>query len=290
MRRAPQSNRHAPDLPSVDYLLIGHLSEDRGPDGVALGGTVAYSGVTAQAMGRTVGIVTSCSDTLDLAPLGEIAVAAKPSPQSTSFENRYTTARRVQMVLGVALPLVSEDVPEAWSQPEIVHIAPLAGELGKDLIGDFPQAFVGFTPQGLMREWDEHGLVSPLPWQTVEELLPAADAVVLSEADLDMDSDAEQALASICKTLAITRGSSGASVYSDGEWRSVSAPETDETDPTGAGDIFAAAFFAWLQASKDPWAAAVIANRLAAASVSRYGLSGAPSPMEARAAMEETGS
>ncbi len=39
---------------SVDYLLIGHLTQDLQDDGsFRLGGTVSYAGLTAHALGRT---------------------------------------------------------------------------------------------------------------------------------------------------------------------------------------------------------------------------------------------
>ncbi len=46
-------------LDPVDYLVIGHIARDLTPSGPRLGGTVAYSGLTARALGLRVGIVTS---------------------------------------------------------------------------------------------------------------------------------------------------------------------------------------------------------------------------------------
>jgi hypothetical protein len=43
----------------IDYLVIGHLTQDIIPDGFRLGGTAAYSALTARALGLRVGIVTS---------------------------------------------------------------------------------------------------------------------------------------------------------------------------------------------------------------------------------------
>jgi len=51
-----------------------------------------------------------------------------------------------------------------------------------------------------------------------------------------------------------------------------------EVDATGAGDIFAAAFFVRLQRGADPWTAACFANCVAAQSVIRAGLAGTPTP------------
>jgi sugar/nucleoside kinase (ribokinase family) len=51
-------------------------------------------------------------------------------------------------------------------------------------------------------------------------------------------------------------------------------------DSTGAGDIFAAALFARLYATRDPWEAARFATQLAARSVTRIGLNGIPTLKE----------
>ncbi len=51
-------------------------------------------------------------------------------------------------------------------------------------------------------------------------------------------------------------------------------------DATGAGDIFAAAFFERLYQTKDAWEAARFATNLAAYSVTRNGLHGIPTHEE----------
>ena len=40
-----------PSVEPVDYLVIGHVAHDLTPDGWRLGGTAAYSALTAQALG-----------------------------------------------------------------------------------------------------------------------------------------------------------------------------------------------------------------------------------------------
>jgi sugar/nucleoside kinase (ribokinase family) len=60
-----------------------------------------------------------------------------------------------------------------------------------------------------------------------------------------------------------------------------------EVDATGAGDIFAAAFFTRLYLTRDPWEAARFATQLAAYSVMRVGLEGIPTPEEIQACRVE---
>jgi sugar/nucleoside kinase (ribokinase family) len=51
-------------------------------------------------------------------------------------------------------------------------------------------------------------------------------------------------------------------------------------DATGAGDVFAAAFFVRLLTTRDPWEATRFATLLASHSVTRAGLDGIPTPRE----------
>jgi len=60
-----------------------------------------------------------------------------------------------------------------------------------------------------------------------------------------------------------------------------------ELDTTGAGDVFAAAFFFRLYTTRDPWEAARFATQLASISVSRPGLQGIPTQEEIQDCMAE---
>ena len=94
-------------------------------------------------------------------------------------------------------------------------------------------------------------------------------------------------MAICCRVLAVTEGPSGARLYWNGDLRRFHAPARKEVDSTGAGDIFAAAFFYRLYSTRDPWAAARFATQLASYSVTRYGLEGVPNADEIRSCMVE---
>jgi sugar/nucleoside kinase (ribokinase family) len=76
-------------------------------------------------------------------------------------------------------------------------------------------------------------------------------------------------------------------LYWNGDVRRFPAQEVTEVDPTGAGDIFAAAFFYRLYTTRDPWEAARFATQLATISVTRPGLRGVPTPEEIQDCMVE---
>ncbi len=290
MRIAPKFDSPGSNHSAIDYLLIGHLTEDRTPEGITLGGTVSYSGLTAEALGHKVGVVTAAADTTDLEPLQNLQLVVKPSLESTCFQNTYTDKGRVQMVFSRAAGLSSADVPQDWWHTELVHIAPLMSELTSAIMKPFTDSFLGLTPQGLMRESDSEGHISALPWENATDFILQSDAVVLGIEDLAMNEEATLAVAAMCSMVVITYGAQGARVCANGEWRSFPARPTNENDATGAGDIFAAAFFSRLHASGDAWAAAETAVRLASTSVTRLGLAGAPSTSEVKSALEREGS
>lgn len=290
MRISSQSKSPNPTLPSVDYLLIGHLSEDRTPKGITLGGTVCYSGLTAHALGHSVGLITAASESVDLEPLRDLSVVVKPSPQSTSFENIYNSEGRTQTIDSQAANLTPEDIPPEWPEVELVHIAPLITEFDREILRPFQNSFIGLTPQGLMRKWDSTGRISALPWHVAGEFIRVADAVVVSIADLNMDEEAAEVMASQCRVMVLTDGPGGARVWVEGEMRSIPAPPVQALDATGAGDIFAAAFFSRLHTLGDPWVATETAIHLATASVTRSGISGTPTSDEIQDALRREGS
>nr|HID14023.1 ribokinase [Anaerolineae bacterium] len=264
----------------LDYLVIGHVTRDLVDGAFTIGGTVSYAARTARALGCRVGAVTSASPDLDLSGvLDGVVIARFSAATTTTFKNIYTADGRCQMLHGVAERLVPAMVPPNW-RATIVHLGPVARECDPALVTAFGDAFVGVTPQGWMRRWDPAGHVSPCQWEGAGVLLARADAVVLSEEDVGGDEALVARYAAQTRLLVVTQAAAGCTVYTAGQARRFPAPTVHEVDPTGAGDIFAAAFFVWLQRTGDPWTAARFANCVAARSVTRVGLSGTPSPEE----------
>lgn len=260
----------------IDYLVIGHLAYDLTPGGERLGGTAAYAGLTAQALGMRVGIVSAWGQDTDLSVLDRIPVRGLEVEQATRFENITTDQGRVQVVRHVAENLDYYLIPESWRSARLVHLAPIAQEVEPGLVRHFPEAFLGLTPQGWLREWDLKGRVRPAEWPEASYIMSNAAASVLSIEDLGHDEDRIAELSTVSEVLVITEGAAGARVYWHGDVRRFRAPQVHEVDSTGAGDIFAAAFFIRLQQTRDPWEAARFANQIASNSVTRSGLAGVP--------------
>ena len=89
------------------------------------------------------------------------------------------------------------------------------------------------------------------------------------------------------RILAVTEAAAGSRVYWNGDLRRFHPPKIEEVDPTGSGDIYAAAFFYRLWITRDPWEAARFATNLAAFSITRSGLIGIPTIEEIQSCLVE---
>jgi hypothetical protein len=232
-------------------------------------------------------MVTAWGGEFPLDSLIGINVQAIVGEHSTTFENIKTSHGRVQHIHHVAPDLVFDNIPEAWQRTPIIHIGPIAGEGKMILGGKLSSSFLGLTPQGWLRTWDKNGLVNPGDFPETQRMVGKAGAVVLSLEDLGGDEERIEAFASACHVLAVTEGPAGTRLYWNGDLRRFRAPVNDEVDATGAGDIFATAFFWRLYTTRDPWAAAQFATNLASYSVLRRGLDSIPTRKEIDACLVE---
>lgn len=278
--------------PAPDFLVIGHITKDLRPDGsFTVGGAATFASLTAQRLGLRAGIVTSASpDLLERLPeaLPGVAVAAVPAAASTAFENIYTNGHRRQYLRGRATPLRPEDVPAPWRQARIVLLGPLAQEVAPEFATAFEGALLGASPQGWLRQWDAEGLVSPTAWDSAPRMLPHLRALILSREDLIAhnrgDGQQEQIEALLKEwsqatpLLVLTEGARGATLHHAGRARHFRAFPTTEVDPTGAGDVFAAAFLIQYALGQDPAAAMRFANCVASFVVEQPGTQGIPTP------------
>jgi sugar/nucleoside kinase (ribokinase family) len=261
-----------------DYLVIGHVTKDLLTEGFAVGGTVMYAAVTAQRLGKRAAIVTSAAADLVLPPTFDgIQVARTLSPTTTTFRNIYVDGTRQQYVRAVADPIQPQAIPAAWRQVPLVHLGPLVGEVDEALVHQFAGSHVIATPQGWFRSWDEAGLVSLGQWPGADWLLPHLTALILSDEDVRGDPTCVERYVTLTRILVLTHGPRGATVYHRGEARDFPTRPAKEVDPTGAGDVFAAAFLIRLSEVGDPWEAARFANVVASFSVEGQGVSAIPS-------------
>ncbi|MGZ3616406.1 MAG: PfkB family carbohydrate kinase [Ktedonobacteraceae bacterium] len=274
-----------------DFLTIGHITRDILPDySFLLGGTVTFAALTAYRLGL-VAAITTCGDA-DLltelpARLPKIGLAVRTSTSTTAFVNTYNEGFRTQYLRARADQLQLEDVPVAWRQASIVLFGPLDQELSPSFIKHFPRShgsIFAATPQGWLRRWDEDGRVWPAPWTAAEDILPLLDVLILSHDDLlpFADGNRTNADAMLSKwsmqvpLLVATDGKHGATLFQHGIEEHFPAYPAHEVDPTGAGDVFAAAFLVYYRRHGDPRKAVDFANCVASLSIEHVGIAGIP--------------
>jgi sugar/nucleoside kinase (ribokinase family) len=257
------------------FLSIGHVTRDRRPDGDVLGGSAAYAALTARHLGWEVGVLTAAGP--DFEPERELAgieVFLTRSGSTTRFVNTYDEdGTRHQTVIARADDIELTPLPEDWRQPDALLLSPVAGELGGVRAAALEAGSVGAVAQGWLREIGPGGAVSPREWTHAGPDLLGVHVVVLSEQDLpDAEAGARELLTHV-PMVALTRGWSGLTLLTrQGDHQVPSLPRA-EVDPTGAGDVFAAAFLVRYHEAGDPLAAAAFAACAASCAVEGVGAS-----------------
>ncbi|MCC6271347.1 MAG: hypothetical protein IT190_08725 [Microbacteriaceae bacterium] len=138
-----------------------------------------------------------------------------------------------------------------------------------------------------MRGWDENGKVFATAWENSDQILGRVGGVVMSIEDINRDLELVESMAHQTRVLCLTEGDEGSVLHWNGDRRRFRPPVVKEVDATGAGDIFAAAFFVRLYQTRDPWEAARFATNLAAHSVTRVGVNGIPTREEIESCLME---
>jgi sugar/nucleoside kinase (ribokinase family) len=273
------------------FLSIGHITRDVRSDGsYSLGGTVTFAALTASRLGLAAGIIT-CADPQLVTELPghlpDIALHVRPSVTTTTFANQYKDGFRTQYLHARGDSIETTDVPPSWREASIVLFGPLTQELAPEFVPLFPRrpgALVAATPQGWLRRWDADGRVWPTPWHAAEQVLPLLDALILSHDDLLPFAEGNRTEADAILTrwsmhvplLVATDGRHGASLFRHGIAKRFPAYTAIEVDPTGAGDVFAAAFLTHLSRHGKPEAAVDFANCVASFSIEKVGIEGIP--------------
>ena len=258
-----------------DFLAIGHVSKDRLPSGFKLGGTVTYGSLTALKLGLRTAIVTSSAPDLDVQRhLAGVAVHTVPSAETTTFHNIYRHDRRTQLLEAAASPLTPSDVPRNWLTPRMVLLGPVSGEVSSQFARYFPRSLVVASMQGWLRRSKADGRVRPMSWDG-REVMPHVDAGVVSSEDVDDDCLVDL-WATLTPVLIVTAGREGAMLHDRRGWHHVAPFPVDEVDPTGAGDVFAAAFLVRFEQTREPMESARFASCVASFCVQAEGVEGIP--------------
>jgi len=259
--------------------------------GLGLGGTISYAATTAQRLGYRVGVVTSTGPDLDVGTVLPFAqVACRPAAKTTVFENIYLNGERKQILHQRAGTLYCDHVPVKWRNVPIAHLGPLDQEIDDGIFHCFDDSvLIGVTPQGFLRRWDNEGRISFVDWNPPDSVLKRINVLVLSEQDVPDPVGLVQAWQEFIEVIVVTRAERGATVFRRGESYDYPARPAHQVDPTGAGDVFAAAFMIRFIETKDPCQAAQFANAVASFSIEGPGVSGIPTRQRVEAYLDAQG-
>ena len=261
-----------------EFVAVGHLTVDETPAGLRPGGSALYAGLLAHRQGLRVGLVTSYGPDFPFEVLPpDIDIVAVPAAATTRFAIQYGSGGRVLSLRARAAGLAPLHVPARFTEAGLAYLGPVADEVAPDLAAAFPNAAVGVGAQGWCRVWDRAGAVRMRPWPDPGPVLSRAQALFLSSDDVAGWEAPAQALYQQVPLGALTFAARGAILFVNGERHAVPPVPAIEVDPTGAGDVFAAAFLIRYNESGDAWDAAAFAAVAGALTVEGPGIAGIPS-------------
>ncbi len=256
----------------MDLVAIGHVTFDETPSGVRPGGSAYYVALAARRLGLEVGLLTSVAPDFpsDVIPAG-ITVATVSSPRTTRYRVGEAGGSRTLTLLSRAEDIEIEHLPEGWKRAPLAVLCPVVGEVDPALVSAFDDASLAVLPQGWMRTRGKDGVMGPQPWEDADDVLPLTQLLVLSEEDVPGSEETAVKWFDQVPLGAITRARRGATLYVNGEPYHVAPDRAAETDPTGAGDVFATTLLIEYQRVGDAWEAAAAAACAGAATVEGTG-------------------
>lgn len=250
--------------PTVDVVHVGSAARDVAgddPRGWRLGGGVSYGALTTARLGlRTAAIVGVDDASAAAAELGllrdaGVSIHAVHLGEGPVFHNVQAGAGRAQMTLAVGQPLAPPtELPAGWRAPRAWSLVPVAGEIDDRwaaVIGSAAVLALGW--QGWLRRLVAGTAVGRrAPRSTA--LTRRADLVGVSTEDLAPGTEPAALLRFLRPgaRLLVTDGPAGGRVVASdatepgaiviGRFEAI--PSAAAVDPTGAGDVFLAAFLA----------------------------------------------
>jgi sugar/nucleoside kinase (ribokinase family) len=262
-------------------LVIGSVTIDRnecaGRTFRKIGGVATYAGLTYRRHGLPTWVAcnVASADAAILAPLRKAGIQVQNgrTQHTTRFVNRIDGIRRTQEMPSIASPIRCRLVAAALKHVDCVHLGPLhPDDIDPEVFTrlDHAGAQVTLDIQGLVRRCDR-GRIVPAVSDHLAAALWAADIVKSDQEELDLVLDAYGAgVMAVMKRFDIaewvaTSASKGGCIHVRGGRRVVykPVPVDEPVDPTGAGDVFFAAYTAArLHLRRTPAAAGRHAARL----------------------------
>ncbi|MGQ9780792.1 MAG: carbohydrate kinase family protein [Nitrososphaeria archaeon] len=284
----------------LDVIVIGNISIDTNiwPTGKienTLGGAPTYAGTTFAKLAKKTGAFSYIGKDNYLEAIlyfqsakmdarGLISLRKK----TMSFQNIYdASGNRRQACFEVAPKLRIEDMPKQYLSSRAFYISPLAGEVDADMIRKLrASGILMLDPQGLMRTIAADGKVKvSLDSDRLSVALKLVDIVKVGKDEVTAFNMPEERILYMlrdfgAKVSIITRGKAPVKILSDSGIYEINTLDVNVEDPTGAGDVFGAAFLSEYMDSEDPVKAAKFATASAGLKIRFRGTNGFPSKDE----------
>ncbi|HTO09489.1 MAG TPA: PfkB family carbohydrate kinase [Myxococcota bacterium] len=260
----------------LSALVLGAITRDVEPGGASsAGGVVHYAGLAFAALGANARIVTRCRpqdapELLGALRAARVETRALPSRETTTYANDYSGSEDLHELLATSDPIAPADLPPDWRAADAIHLGPLHR---RDILPEtlsVLRGHVGIDLQGLARERSPAGtrlapnaeLKDYLAHVSVAKAAEEEIAVLLEGMTLRA-FQREYAL----PELLVTRGARGALLVTHDGVDEIAAVPAPRRFPTGAGDVFLAAYLFARAAGRSPRAAGRVAARASSAQI-----------------------
>ncbi len=236
--------------------MVGHIAVDRiiaeNGSRVQIGGPPTYAAATARLLGFEVDAVTKIGGDLPggfRARLGMLGL--KPivveGCETTRFVLDYRGGRRRLSVEAVCEAIKPDEVGDA--PRDAVMLTPIIGEVTRETALRLRGAgILALDPQGYLRVLKPDGSIVLRPWLDLE-LLSAIDVYKSTLRELRLITGVEEPLNALRRLHGIgvgeviaTLGDEGAILSLGDEAYRIPAYRVEAVDPTGAGDVYLAAY------------------------------------------------
>ena len=275
-------------------VLIGNPTRDRivrdGKTVTTLGGTVLYAGLFLARSGIPVCIVGK-GDKEMLAWIESRGIDSGHfvlSHRVATFENRYgITGRRQQAQPGSSI--VFSEVPQSAYRARGILVGAVLMEVDPRVIIAPRSGLLMVDVQGFIRQLEDGGRVALRFNPALEKAIGGCDILKADghEAEAitgtnDLRESARRLVQMGPRIVIITLAAKGCCIFDGHQWIRIRAPKLHVVDPTGAGDVFDAAFLAEYLRVGDVIEAGRCGTIAASLSVAGLGTTAVPSAGQVR--------
>lgn len=244
-------------MPSPEAILYGHLCRDRipGTETIEPGSPAWYMGNTLHEFGIQTAVISPYGNDYPrdwLAP-EIVLVPDKPTTLNTLlYENQYAPdGTRTQRASHYGEALLPEPVSldqSVFENAKAVIVCPILDNIPvgylTQLRRQIPDAQFVLLPQGYFRHIDDMGRVTQQAWRDGGIVSTLFNTIIVSELDgPNIHAKGNEWSKRSEANIIVTQAANGSVLYNDGTATHIHPfPIGKEVHPTGAGDVFAAAY------------------------------------------------